>query len=160
MIRVLDKNVSNKIAAGEVVERPLSVIKELVENAIDAKASAISVDITDGGIKQMCVTDNGMGIPGNDVLLAFEKHATSKISTVNDLNHIITQGFRGEALSSIAAVSVCDMKTKTKDEDAGTHVRITGGRVDFCRPAGLPGGTSITVSNLFFKTLQLIYGVV
>ncbi len=151
MIRVLDKNVSNKIAAGEVVERPLSVIKELVENAIDAQASAISVDITDGGIKQMCVTDNGMGIPGNDVLLAFEKHATSKISTVNDLNHIITQGFRGEALSSIAAVSVCDMKTKTKDEDAGTHVRITGGRVDFCRPAGLPGGTSITVSNLFFN---------
>lgn len=151
MIRVLDKNVSNKIAAGEVVERPLSVIKELVENAIDAGSSAISVDITGGGIKQMCVTDNGTGIPGNEVLLAFEKHATSKISTVNDLNHIITQGFRGEALSSIAAVSVCDMKTKTKDEDAGTHLRISGGRVDFCRPAGLPGGTSITVSNLFFN---------
>ncbi len=151
MIRVLDKNVSNKIAAGEVVERPLSVIKELVENAIDAQASAISIDIDEGGIKQMCVTDNGIGILSEEVLLAFEKHATSKISTINDLSHIITQGFRGEALSSIASVSVCDMKTKIKDEDAGTHVRITGGRVDFCKPAGLPGGTSITVSNLFYN---------
>ncbi len=151
MIRILDKSVSNKIAAGEVVERPVSVVKELVENSIDAGAGAVSIDITEGGIKSIIVTDNGSGIVSQEVKLAFEKHATSKITTLRDLNHIITQGFRGEALSSIAAVSVTDLKTKTKDEEAGTHIRISGGRLDFCNPAGLPGGTSITVSNLFFN---------
>lgn len=151
MIRVLDKSVSNKIAAGEVVERPLSIVKELVENSIDAGASAVSVDLADGGIKKITITDNGSGINTADVKLAFEKHATSKISTLQDLGHIITQGFRGEALSSIAAVSIVDMKTKTSDEDIGTHIRISGGRLDFCRPEGLPEGTSITVSNLFFN---------
>lgn len=151
MIRVLDKSVSNKIAAGEVVERPLSIVKELVENSIDAGASAVSVDLADGGIKKITITDNGSGIQSGDVKLAFEKHATSKISTLQDLGHIITQGFRGEALSSIAAVSVVDMKTKTIDEDVGTHIRMSGGRLDFCRPEGLPEGTSIAVSNLFFN---------
>ena len=151
MIRILDKSVSNKIAAGEVVERPVSVVKELVENSIDAGAGAVSIDIIEGGIKSITITDNGSGIASTEVKLAFEKHATSKISTLRDLNHIITQGFRGEALSSIAAVSVTDLKTKTQDEEAGTHIRISGGRIDFCNPAGLPGGTSITVSNLFFN---------
>ena len=151
MIRILDKSVSNKIAAGEVVERPVSVVKELVENSIDAGASAVSINITEGGIKSITIADNGSGIPSEEVALAFEKHATSKITSISDLGHIITQGFRGEALSSIAAVSVADLKTKTEDEDTGTHIRISGGRLDFCKPAGLPGGTSITINNLFFN---------
>lgn len=150
-IKLLSKSVSNRIAAGEVVERPLSVVKELVENAIDAGASAVSIDITDGGIKEIRVTDNGWGIPAADVSLAFEKHATSKISTDKDLGFIITQGFRGEALSSIAAVSVSDMKTKTREEEMGSHIRVTGGRADASEPAGLPDGTSVSVSNLFFN---------
>ncbi len=150
-IKLLHKNVSNKIAAGEVVERPLSVVKELVENAIDAGAGAVSISITGGGINEICVTDNGSGIKTDDVCLAFEKHATSKIFSEKDLSNITTQGFRGEALSSIAAVSVVDMKTKTKDEDMGMHARISGGRRDYIEPAGLPDGTSVMVSNLFFN---------
>ena len=151
MIKILDKSVSNKIAAGEVVERPVSVVKELVENSIDAGASAVSIDISEGGIKSIGITDNGSGIAADEVKIAFEKHATSKITTIRDLGHIVTQGFRGEALSSIAAVSVTDLRTKTHDEETGTHIRISGGRMDFCNPAGLPEGTSITVSNLFFN---------
>jgi DNA mismatch repair protein MutL len=150
-IRLLSKSVSDKIAAGEVVERPLSVVKELVENAIDAGASAVSVNIADGGIGEVCVTDNGSGIPADEVELAFQKHATSKIYSEHDLGFISTQGFRGEALSSIAAVSVVDMKTKTKDSDAGTHVRISGSRVDSISPAGLPDGTAVCVRQLFFN---------
>jgi DNA mismatch repair protein MutL len=150
-IRRLPKNVSDKIAAGEVVERPLSVAKELIENAIDAGASAVSINITGGGIKQLCVTDNGKGIAAEDAELAFEKHATSKISTENDLHFINTQGFRGEALSSIAAVSVVDMKTKRREAELGTQIRVSGGRMDGISPAGLPDGTSVTVSNLFYN---------
>lgn len=150
-IKLLPKNISDKIAAGEVVERPASVIKELVENSIDAKASAISVSISGGGVKEIVVTDNGVGISSNDVNLAFEKHATSKIFTLNDLEYISTQGFRGEALSSIAAVSVTEMKTKRRAEEAGTHTRVSGGRIDYINPAGLPDGTSVTVSNLFYN---------
>lgn len=150
-IKLLPKNISDKIAAGEVVERPASVVKELVENAIDAKASAISVNISGGGIKEISVTDNGAGIRKEDVNLAFEKHATSKIFTLNDLGFISTQGFRGEALSSIAAVSIAEMKTKRRAEEAGTHIRVSGGRVDYINPAGLPDGTSVTVSNLFYN---------
>ena len=150
-IKLLSKSISDKIAAGEVVERPLSVVKELVENAIDAGASAVSISITDGGVGEICVTDNGIGIAAGDVKLAFEKHATSKISTIRDLGYISTQGFRGEALSSIAAVSVVDMKTKRRSEEMGTHIRISGGRFDYARPVGLPDGTAVTVSNLFFN---------
>ncbi len=150
-IRRLPKNVSDKIAAGEVVERPLSVVKELIENAIDAGSSAISISITGGGVKQLCVTDNGKGIDAEDAELAFEKHATSKISTENDLYFINTQGFRGEALSSIAAVSVVDMKTKRREAELGTQIRVSGGRMDGISPAGLPDGTSVTVSNLFYN---------
>ena len=150
-IRLLSKSVSDKIAAGEVVERPLSVVKELVENAVDAGAGAISVNITDGGVGEVCVTDNGSGIAKDDVNLAFEKHATSKISTERDLGFICTQGFRGEALSSIASVSVVEMRTKTKDADTGTFIRISGGRLDAVEPVGIPDGTSVCVRQLFFN---------
>ncbi len=149
MIKKLPKNVSDKIAAGEVVERPLSVVKELVENAIDAGANAISINIIGGGIKQITVSDNGCGIGADEVSLAFEKHATSKISTERDLFLITTQGFRGEALSSIAAVSVVEMMTKRRDEEMGTHIHISCGRSSEIRPAGLPDGTTVTVSRLF-----------
>ena len=133
-IRRLEKRISDKIAAGEVVERPVSVVKELVENAIDAGAGAISIGITGGGIKEVRVTDNGCGIASDDVRLAFEKHATSKIYTEHDLEQIQTQGFRGEALASIAAVSVVEMRTKRVGEELGTHIRISGGRLDHNRP--------------------------
>jgi DNA mismatch repair protein MutL len=150
-IQRLDKSVYDKIAAGEVVERPVSIVKELVENAIDAGASAVSVSISGGGIRSVAVTDNGSGIRAEDIVLAFEKHATSKIATIHDLERIHTQGFRGEALASIAAVSAVEMKTKRRDEEAGTRIRILGGRAGEPVSAGLPDGTSVTVSNLFFN---------
>lgn len=150
-IRLLAKNVSDKIAAGEVVERPLSVVKELVENAVDAGSSAISISILGGGIRQIRVADNGSGISADDAALVFEKHATSKIFSEQDLNFISTQGFRGEALASISSVAVVDLKTKRRDEELGTVMRVSGGRVDEVSPAGLPEGTSIIVSNLFFN---------
>lgn len=151
MIRKLPKNISDKIAAGEVVERPLSVVKELVENAIDAKANAINISITDGGIKQIIVSDNGLGISAGEVNLAFEKHATSKISSERDLTLITTQGFRGEALSSIAAVSAVEMMTKCRSEELGTQLRIAGASGCEIKPIGLPDGTTVTVSRLFFN---------
>jgi DNA mismatch repair protein MutL len=150
-IRRLSKSVSDKIAAGEVVERPLSVVKELVENAIDAGASAISVSILGGGIHQISVTDNGAGISADDSPLVFEKHATSKIFTEQDLNYISTQGFRGEALSSISAVSVMEIRTKRRDEEMGVILRASGGQMEDATPAGLPDGTSVTVSSLFYN---------
>jgi DNA mismatch repair protein MutL len=150
-IKLLPKKISDKIAAGEVVERPASVVKELVENSIDAKASAISISISGGGIREISVADNGEGIATADVGLAFEKHATSKLFTLGDLDYISTQGFRGEALSSIAAVSITEMKTKRRDEETGSHMRVSGGRMDYVNPAGLPDGTSVNVSNLFYN---------
>ena len=150
-IRRLPKSVTDKIAAGEVVERPLSVVKELVENAIDAGASAISVSIVDGGIREIRVTDNGSGISAEDAPLVFEKHATSKIFSEQDLNYISTQGFRGEALSTIAAVANVEIRTKRRDEEMGVILRASGGRIEDAVPAGLPDGTSVTVSNLFFN---------
>jgi len=150
-IRRLPKSVTDKIAAGEVVERPLSVVKELVENAIDAGASAISVSIVDGGIREIRVTDNGSGISEEDAPLVFEKHATSKIFSEQDLNYISTQGFRGEALSTIAAVANVEIRTKRRDEELGVILRASGGRIEGTVPAGLPDGTSVTVSNLFFN---------
>ncbi|MGI5849316.1 MAG: DNA mismatch repair endonuclease MutL [Christensenellales bacterium] len=150
-IRRLSKSISDRIAAGEIVERPVSVVKELIENAIDANASAVSINIIDGGIKEICVTDNGKGISADDVELAFEKHATSKIYTENDLDYISTHGFRGEALYSISAISIVEMKTKRKDDETGTIIRISGGRFDYINPAGLPDGTSVKISGLFFN---------
>jgi len=125
----LDQGLVNKIAAGEVVERPLSVVKELTENAIDAGATVITVEITDGGLAMIRVTDNGGGIASEELPLAFSRHATSKITSLDDLFQVATLGFRGEALSSIAAVAQVEMITKTPDAITGTRVEIHGGKI-------------------------------
>lgn len=151
-IIVLDENTSNKIAAGEVVERPASVIKELVENSIDAGAANISVDIRNGGISYIKVTDNGSGMDEDDVEIAFERHATSKIKRAEDLDSIITMGFRGEALASIAAVSSVELQTKTASSTYGMYVHIVGGTFKEVRQTGCPVGTTFIVKDLFFNT--------
>ena len=129
-IRLLPKEIAELIAAGEVVERPASVIKELVENSIDAGADKITVEIQRGGIAFMRVTDNGCGMAEEDVKNAFLRHATSKISVAEDLNDILTLGFRGEALASVAAVSKISLMTRTKNADEGTQIDLTGGVID------------------------------
>ncbi|HEY5584901.1 MAG TPA: DNA mismatch repair endonuclease MutL [Ruminiclostridium sp.] len=151
-IIVLDENTSNKIAAGEVVEKPASVIKELVENSIDAGATSISVDIRNGGISYIKVTDNGSGMDEDDVELAFERHATSKIKRAEDLDSIITMGFRGEALASIAAVSSVELQTKTASNTYGMYVHISGGILREVRQTGCPVGTTFIIKDLFFNT--------
>lgn len=151
-IRVLPKNIADLIAAGEVVERPASVIKELLENSIDAGATAITVEIMNGGIAYMRVTDNGCGISGKDIATAFISHATSKIKSEDDLNNIYTLGFRGEALASVSAVAKVDVLTKTEDEETGVHYCIEGGRELCNEEAGCPNGTTIVVSDLFYNT--------
>ena len=148
-IQVLSRNVSDKIAAGEVVERPASVIKELLENAVDAKASVITVEIKNGGIKYMRVTDNGVGMSKEDAELSIIRHATSKISKEEDLSRIATLGFRGEALSSIAAVSKLEIYTKTKDEETGTYMIAQNGEIIDITEAGCPDGTTVLVRELF-----------
>lgn len=150
-IKVLSQLTANQIAAGEVVERPASVVKELVENALDAGASAITIETKGGGLESIRVTDNGCGIPAEDVETAFLRHATSKISTADDLSHIETLGFRGEALASIAAVSHVTLKTCTAEEEAGTLLRVSGGEVKENHATGTPQGTAIEVENLFFN---------
>ena len=151
-IIILDENTANKIAAGEVVERPASVIKELVENSIDAGATSISVEIRNGGISFIRITDNGCGMTEDDVEIAFERHATSKIRRADDLESITSMGFRGEALASIAAVSTVQLVTRVKDSVQGVSITVTGGCVTDVSPVGCPVGTSITVSELFFNT--------
>ncbi len=151
-IIVLDENTSNKIAAGEVVEKPASVVKELVENAIDAGAKSISVDIKNGGISYIKVTDNGIGMDEDDVEIAFERHATSKIKRAEDLESIITMGFRGEALASIAAVSSVELQTRTASSTYGMYVHISGGVFKEVRQTGCPVGTTFIVKDLFFNT--------
>ena len=151
-IQLLDNATIDKIAAGEVVERPSSVVKELVENAIDAGATAVTVEIKDGGISFLRVTDNGNGIPADQVREAFLRHATSKIRTSEDLNNIHSLGFRGEALSSIAAVAQVEMMTKTKDSLMGVHYQIEGGKEISFSQVGVPDGTTILVKNIFFNT--------
>ena len=151
-INILDESTINKIAAGEVVERPVSVIKELVENAVDAGAKNISVEIKGGGIDLIRVTDNGCGISRDDIPKAFLRHATSKICCADDLLDIRSLGFRGEALSSVAAVSMVELMTKTEDEVFGYRYRIEGGREMSFDEAGLPNGTTIIVKNLFYNT--------
>ncbi|WP_321508281.1 DNA mismatch repair endonuclease MutL [uncultured Methanoregula sp.] len=156
VIRVLDTATVNKIAAGEVVDRPASVMKELIENAIDAGARTIRIGITssDGGITTIRVTDDGWGMLPSDALLAFTQHATSKIVTIDDLNHIATLGFRGEALASIAAVSRVTLLTKPKGSGtaAGTKIVVYGGKVLEQQETGTPEGTTILVEELFFNT--------
>lgn len=151
-IQVLDEQTIDKIAAGEVIERPSSVVKELVENAIDAKATAITVEIKDGGISFIRITDNGQGIPHEEVPTAFLRHATSKIKSVEDLLTISSLGFRGEALSSIAAVSRVELITKTAEELTGTKYRIEGSKELDIEEIGAPEGTTFLVRNLFYNT--------
>lgn len=151
-IAVLDQNTIDKIAAGEVVERPSSVVKELVENAIDAGATAITVEITDGGKKLIRITDNGSGMDAEQVPLAFLRHATSKIEKVEDLTHIASLGFRGEALSSIAAVSQLELITKTPSGISGTRYVIEGGKEQSLEEMGAPEGTTFLIRNLFYNT--------
>lgn len=151
-IHVLDTEVSNKIAAGEVVERPASVIKELVENSIDAGASLITVEIKKGGTVYMRVSDNGSGMSAEDAKICFLRHATSKIQTGSDLDAIYTLGFRGEALSSIGAVAEVELYTKRSEDETGIMVECRGGEILSGEEAGIPNGTSITVKNLFYNT--------
>ncbi len=150
-IHVLSETVANQIAAGEVVERPASVVKEMLENSLDAGATRIKISVEAGGKKLIQITDNGCGMVRDDAMLAFERHATSKIKNAEDLLSVATLGFRGEALPSIASVSRLRLETRTADEPAGTVIEINGGRMARVEEAGLPLGTSITVRDLFFN---------
>lgn len=151
-IRVLPDNLANQIAAGEVVERPASVVKELVENAIDAGATRLTIEIELGGRRLMRITDDGEGMSRDDAILAFERHATSKIRTLDDLGRIGTLGFRGEALASIASVAKVELLTKTPSDEIATQVIVEGGRLIDVKDAARDGGTTIAVRDLFFNT--------
>lgn len=150
-INILDSNTIDKIAAGEVVERPSAVVKELVENSIDANADAVTIEIKDGGISFIRITDNGEGIDRSQIKKAFMRHATSKIKSVEDLISVTSLGFRGEALSSISAVSKVEFLTKTKTDFIGTRYVVEGGRECVFEDAGIPDGTTIIVRDLFFN---------
>lgn len=151
-IDILDDLTINKIAAGEVVEAPYSVVKELIENAIDAGASTITLEIKDGGKKYIRITDNGAGIKEEYVEKAFMRHSTSKIANIDDLNNINSLGFRGEALASIAAVSQAEMITRSDEQQYGILIEITGGKTEIIKKVGCPVGTTIIIKNLFFNT--------
>lgn len=151
-VNVLPEYIANKIAAGEVVQRPASVVKELVENSIDANSTKISIEVIDGGKNLILVVDNGCGMNKEDALLSFYRHATSKITTEDDLDNITSFGFRGEALPSIAAVSRVELITRTIETINGVLIKIEGGNVIDVREVGAPIGTSINISNLFFNT--------
>ena len=151
-IHVLDETTINKIAAGEVVERPASVIKELIENSIDASATTIEVEIGDGGVSYMRITDNGIGMTEEDARLAILRHATSKIQQVEDLFDIASLGFRGEALASIASVSHFSLTTRKADSDLGTRITVDGGTFTDCIPYGAAPGTTIEIRDLFYNT--------
>ena len=150
-IKVLDRATIEKITAGEVIARPVSAVKELVENSIDAGATGISVEIKEGGLDYIRVTDNGCGIRENEARIAFESHATSKLHNAEELTDIMTLGFRGEALPSIAAISRVTMTTKTKDADCGIRIEVEGGTIGDISAAGCPDGTTIIVKDLFFN---------
>ena len=152
VIRKLSAEIIGQIAAGEVVERPASAVKELVENSIDAGAHNVTVELREGGIKYLRVTDNGCGIPAEQVRLAFERHATSKIAAAADLYNIHTLGFRGEALASIAAVSRVTLTTRTQEAPFGTRAVVEAGEFTDIRQAASPVGTTIVVEDLFCNT--------
>src|SRR6202035_1819764 len=149
-IRILAENVANKIAAGEVVERPASVVKELLENALDAGARSIRIETESGGKRMIRVVDDGTGMNHDDALLAFERHATSKLRTADDLLSISTLGFRGEALPSIASISRLLLETRSAEDTEGTRVEFAGGKLVGVKPAGLPAGTTVSVADLFY----------
>src|ERR1700684_3924122 len=151
-IHVLSERVANQIAAGEVVERPASVVKELLENALDAGSTRIKIQVEAGGKKLIQISDNGCGMVRDDAMLAFERHATSKIKDTDDLLSISTLGFRGEALPSMASVARLHLETRAEEEAAGTVLEINGGKMIRVEEAGLPLGTSITLRDLFFNT--------
>ena len=151
-IRLLEQYMIDRIAAGEVVQRPMNVVKELVENSIDASASAITVEIKEGGISYIRVTDNGVGMDEQDALMSFKRHATSKIAEPDDLDHISTLGFRGEALSAISTVSHLEIATKSVDTEAGIRIKADGGVLSDKSFVGVPDGTTIIVRDLFYNT--------
>ncbi|MCZ7404403.1 MAG: DNA mismatch repair endonuclease MutL, partial [Candidatus Methanoperedens sp.] len=151
-IRVLDDATINKIAAGEVIERPSSVVKELIENSIDAGATDLRIEVTKSGKNSIRVTDNGCGMSKEDAALSFVKHATSKINTIEDIETVMTMGFRGEALSSISAVAKVEITTKTRDDLSGTKVIIHGGRLINIEETGAADGTSVLAEELFYNT--------
>jgi len=151
-IKLLDEATINKIAAGEVIERPASIVKELVENSLDAGAEAVTIEINDGGKTSISVSDNGSGIMSEDLDHVFERHATSKIVDAEDLFSIVTMGFRGEAMASIAAVSEVELQTQTEVETSGSYILIKGGNILERKSIGFPIGTTITVRNLFYNT--------
>src|SRR5256714_7779419 len=150
-IRILSDNVANKIAAGEVVERPASVVKELLENSVDAGATEIRIDTENAGRRLIRIQDDGCGMLRDDALLAFERHATSKLSDVKDLLAIATLGFRGEALPSVASVSRLVLETRAIEEQTGTAVEIAGGKLVRCDEIARPPGTTISARDLFFN---------
>jgi DNA mismatch repair protein MutL len=149
-IRILPESVANKIAAGEVVERPASVVKELVENSLDAGARSVRMEVEAGGKRMIRVSDDGGGMAHDDALLAFERHATSKLRTADDLLSIATLGFRGEALPSIAAVARLLLETRAAEEEQGTRVEFAAGKMVSVKPAGVPVGTAVGVADLFY----------
>src|SRR5437588_6945026 len=155
-IRILPEAIANRIAAGEVVERPASVVKELLENALDAGARFVRIEVESGGKRMIRVVDDGSGMSHDDALLAFERHATSKLRTANDLLSIATLGFRGEALPSIASVARVTLETATGPDEGqdpvGTRMEIAGGKILHVDDAALPRGTTMSVADLFFNT--------
>ena len=152
IVKKLSPHVADLIAAGEVVERPASVVKELLENAVDAGATQVTVEIRNGGIDLIRVTDNGCGMSREDAQTCFIRHATSKISEEEDLHAILTLGFRGEALAAISAVARVELVTRMAEDTAGTRVTLAGGEIQSVDDAGCPVGTTITVEKLFYNT--------
>ena len=150
-IRILSPEVASQIAAGEVVERPASVVKELLENSLDAGASFISVNVTGAGQELIEVSDDGHGIPADELALAVERHATSKLSQADDLFHITSLGFRGEALASIGSVARMTLTSRVADAELGARLRVEGGQIFPTQPTGAPVGTSVRVENLFYN---------
>ena len=151
VIQLLPDSVANQIAAGEVIQRPASVVKELVENAIDAGATHVNVLVTDAGRTSIQVIDDGKGMSETDARMSFERHATSKIRSAADLFSLHTMGFRGEALASIAAVAHVELKTRRQEDEVGTHLSVSGSRYDSQQPCSCPVGSNFMVDNLFYN---------
>ena len=151
IVQLLPENIANQIAAGEVIQRPASAVKELLENAVDAGATEIKLFVNDAGKALIQVIDNGQGMSETDARMCFERHATSKITNIEDLFHIKTMGFRGEALASIAGVAQVELKTKRAEDITGTYIEIENSVVKMQQPVALQQGTSISMKNLFFN---------